>query len=106
MSKRKISKKKKESMQSIAEERIRILLGKAFEAMKEGREDLARRYCTLARNIQLRYRVRLKKEITLKYCKKCHLPWIVGKTLKVRTNSKERCIEYICMCGYRKRYRY
>ncbi|MGB9635102.1 MAG: ribonuclease P protein component 4 [Candidatus Micrarchaeia archaeon] len=106
MSKRKISKKKKESMQSIAEERIRILLDKAFEAMKEGNEGFARRYCALARKIQLRYRVRLKKEIALKYCKKCYLPWIIGKTLKVRTNSKDRCIEYICICGYKKRYRY
>ncbi len=106
MAKKRLSAKKKGMAVSIAEERVAILLKLARETYLGGDAELARRYCRLARKVQLRYRVRLKKETALKYCKKCFTPWIVGRTVRVRTNSKNKCVEYTCVCGRVKRYVY
>lgn len=105
MSKRK-SRKDKENIRKIATERAEQLIRLAKERLYEGNEVLAKRYCRLAKKLQLKYRVKLKKEMDLKYCKKCFIPWIFGKNVLVRNNCTMHCTEYRCECGYVKRYGY
>ncbi len=96
----------KNRIREIAQERIAVLTHLARKRLEEGNAQLAKRYCQLARMIQLKHRVRLKKEMGLKYCKMCYIPWIFGKNVHVRNNSKTHCTEYACGCGYVKRYGY
>lgn len=88
----------KRMVTEVAKERVELLLDLAKKKYTEGDETLAKRYCQLARKIQLRYRVR-NKEYLKKYCKKCFLPWVKGKTVKVRVNSRSAFVEYVCTCG-------
>ncbi|MCX8200470.1 MAG: ribonuclease P, partial [Candidatus Micrarchaeota archaeon] len=71
MSKKRLSAKKKSAASDIARERVETLLHLARKMLGQGRCDIARRYCSLARKIQLRYRVRLPRKGRLEYCKKC-----------------------------------
>ena len=106
MTKRRLSAKKKGAATDIARERVDTLLQLAKKMLKEGRADVARRYCSLARKIQLRYRVRPSRKGRLEYCKKCFTPWVPGRSVRVRLDSNRRCVEYECACGHRKRMRY
>jgi len=106
MTKKRLSAKKKGIASDIARERVDTLLRLAKKMLKEGREDVAKRYCSLARKIQLRYRVKPSRKGRLEYCKKCFIPWIPGKSVRIVLNSNRRCVEYICACGHVKRIRY
>ena len=67
--------------------------------------DLARRYIEIVLKYRDSNRVRIPKEIKNSFCKKCHTPWIPGKTVKVRLTNK--LITYTCLvCGYKKRIPY
>jgi ribonuclease P protein subunit RPR2 len=92
----------KKMVTDVARQRVELLLGLAKEKYTEGNEVLARRYCQLARKIQLRYRIR-NKEYLKKYCKICFIPWIKGRTVSVRVNSQSAFVEYTCTCGYKKK---
>ena len=92
----------KKMVTEVAKERIELLLELEKNKYIEGDETLARRYCQLARKIQLRYRIR-NNEYLKKYCKKCFTPWIKGKTVTVRVNSQSAFVEYTCICGYKKK---
>lgn len=103
MAKRRLSARKKSAAADIARERIGTLLQLAKKMLGQGRGDIARRYCSLARKIQLRHRVRLPYRGRLEYCKKCFTPWVPGRSVRVRLNSDQRCIEYACACGHKKK---
>ena len=63
---------------------------------------LAKRYVTLARKTAMRHRIQLGNKA---FCKKCGVPWIPGKTLKVRLKGKTAL--YICLnCNNVKRFPY
>ncbi|MEM3363916.1 MAG: ribonuclease P [Candidatus Micrarchaeia archaeon] len=103
MTRRRLSAKKKGVASDIARERVITLLQLAKKMLGQGRDDVAKRYCSLARKIQLRYRVRLPRKGRLEYCKKCFIPWVPGKSVRVRLDSNRRCVEYACVCGHKKR---
>jgi ribonuclease P protein subunit RPR2 len=92
----------KRMVTEVAKERVELLLELAKHKYIEGDENLAKRYSQLARKIQLRYRIR-NKEYLKKYCKKCFIPWIKGKTVSVRVNSQSAFVEWTCVCGYKKK---
>jgi RNase P subunit RPR2 len=92
----------KKLVTEVAKERIELLLELAKQKYTEGNIVLAMRYCQLARKIQLRYRIR-NNEYLKKYCKKCFIPWIKGKTVTIRVNSQSAFVEWTCMCGYKKK---
>lgn len=92
----------KKMVTEVARERVELLLDLAKVKYTEGDEKLAKRYCQLARKIQLRYRIR-NNEYLKKYCKKCFIPWIKGKTVQVRLNSQSAFVEWNCICGYKKK---
>ena len=90
----------------LAKERILILLDEAEASLKKGNKEKSRRYVSIAKAISTKNKVplgRLKKN----FCKKCGIYFIPGKTLRVRTQKKDKRVVYTCLeCGNIQRYRY
>ncbi|ARM75025.1 ribonuclease P protein component 4 [Acidianus manzaensis] len=79
------------------------LIDLAIEEAKNGDLDLAKKYVKLARDYAKYGRFKLPLEYRRKYCRKCNVPLIPGKTLRVRIKSKiliRSCLE----CGWIRRY--
>lgn len=79
--------KKPAWQKSIARERIDLLFEEADKRFEE-KPDYSHRYVNLAREIGMRYRVRLPKELKRKYCKHCHKYLKPGVNAKIRFNQK------------------
>ncbi len=92
-------------VKQIAKERIEVLFRNAQENAKTHPER-AKRYIQLAKKIGMRYLVRFPKKLKVSYCKKCSSPLISGYNLKVKLNSRHKCVEYTCSCGEVKRFPY
>ena len=87
----------------IAQESIRDLFRLSEEMYEKGEYGLSSRYLELARKISLRIRVKIPKELKLRYCKHCFTPLVPGKSCRVRI--KKRRIIYTCLnCGKIRRY--
>ncbi|TDA28410.1 MAG: ribonuclease P [Archaeoglobi archaeon] len=67
-------KREREKEKQIAMERIIYLIERA-QKFKNIDYELARRYIELARNISMKYRVRIPKKYKLLFCKKCLYPY-------------------------------
>ncbi len=67
-------KREREKERQIAMERIIYLIERA-QRFKNIDYELARRYIELARNISMKYRVRIPKKYKLLFCKKCLYPY-------------------------------
>ena len=93
MSRRRISNDK---IEKIAAERVSRLAELSQAALREGREDRARRYVTIAIRICQKTRVRMPEGFV--FCKKCHLPLVPGINLRVRV-VRERVISTCRGCG-------
>lgn len=93
MSKRHLS---KNAVLTTGGERMTILTNLSVDAVKEGKDDRARRYVSLARHIGMKTKAQMPEGF--KYCKGCLLPMIPGDNCRVRlTGSK---IVYTCSgCG-------
>ncbi len=91
---------------NIAKERIKLLFS---EAKKNAAKHPARanRYIFLARKLAMRYNLRMSSEQRREYCHKCYHYLLPGKNCTVRTNSKTKCVEYLCAdCKHINRYGY
>ncbi len=70
-------------------------------------ETLAKRYVSLARRIAARHRLPLGNKA---FCKECGLPWIPGKTVRVRLGRKRagsgKTVLYTCVCKNTRRFPY
>lgn len=93
MSRRRISNDK---IEKIAAERVSRLAELSQAALREGREDRARRYVTIAIRICQKTRVRMPEGFV--FCKRCHLPLVPGINLRVRV-VRERVISTCGGCG-------
>ena len=98
--------RKKGKAYDIASERVEILINKAIDEYKLKNVDLAQKLVKMAKKIQMKYRVKLKKELNLNYCKQCYIPWVTGDSVSVRIDSQKKCISYECICGMVRRLRY
>ena len=88
----------------IAKQRIIFLFEKADEVYSEN-QGLAKRYCTLARKIAMKSRVRIPRELKRRICKNCYTFLVPGKNCRIR--SKEGHMVYLCKeCKHITRYRY
>jgi ribonuclease P protein subunit RPR2 len=67
-------KREREKERQIAMERIIYLIERA-QKFKNIDYELARRYVELARNISMKYRIRIPKKYKLLFCKKCLYPY-------------------------------
>ncbi len=74
----------------IGEERISKLLDLSESAVREGKEDRARRYVEVARNISGKTQVAMPKD--RKYCKNCFIPMMPGINCTVRLSNHKVCI--------------
>lgn len=87
---------RKESNKDIASERVDILFGLAKE--NDANPELQKRYVSLAREIAMKQRLRLKKEHKRSFCKKCGSFLLPGKNLRVRVHGGK--VIYTCeTCG-------
>jgi len=100
MSKRRIS---KNAVVNIGEERISILTGLSKDALTDGREDLARRYVSLAGSIGRK--TRTKMPAGFRYCKKCMVPLVPGFNCTVRLTGG-KTVTRCQSCGSLKRMPY
>ncbi|MEM4633621.1 MAG: ribonuclease P Rpr2/Rpp21/SNM1 subunit [Candidatus Anstonellaceae archaeon] len=96
----------KQSLKSIIQERIDILLNAAISCMKRKEYYYAKRYVFLARKLAMRYNVRMSKSQKALFCKSCGMPSIPGFNLKVRLRKRKKSAEYLCSCGAKRSFKY
>ena len=97
MSKRRIS---NDRIAKIAAERVSILTQLSQTALREGREDRAKRYVTIALLICRKTRTEMPDGFA--FCKRCRLPLIPGINQRVRI-GESRVISTCGGCGNIKR---
>ncbi|MEM0475740.1 MAG: hypothetical protein QW343_03020 [Candidatus Norongarragalinales archaeon] len=94
------------NLSEIARGRCEKLLRLAAAVLDED-EKLAKRYVALARKIAARHRIPLGNKA---FCKKCGLPWIAGRTVKVRLGrrcaGRGKTVLYTCVCKNTRRFPY
>ncbi len=90
----------RERRRKIARERIGYLMNLADEAASMGGLDVATDYVKQARELGMKYTVRLPTEYKRKFCKYCYKylkPMISSRS---RTNSEKKRVEVKCLnCG-------
>jgi ribonuclease P protein subunit RPR2 len=84
---KKIRGRKPAWQKSIAKERIELLFEEAEKSFKERPND-SHRYIQLAREMGMRYRVRIPKELKRLYCKNCKKYIKPGVNATVRLSQK------------------
>ena len=85
----------KGALRSIGEQRVRTLTELSTEAVRDGRDDRARRYVELSLRICGKTRVRMPDGF--RYCNGCHLPLIPGVNCRVRLTGHK--VVTACPCG-------
>jgi ribonuclease P protein subunit RPR2 len=85
----------KNTVADIGRTRIGILTSLSLEAVSAGKNDRARRYVELARNIGMKTRTAVPKDF--RYCKDCLLPLVPGTNCTVRLTGGK--IVSNCECG-------
>ena len=90
--------------ETIASERIDRLESMAREAVREGREERARKYVRRARRIAERHRLRLPRAFAHSICRSCDAYLVPGRNARVRTQSGH--VVVTCDCGSQARYPY
>jgi len=97
----------KDNLEKIAKERIEILFEKAEQALKNNNPGLSKRYVALARQIGMKLELPIPRNLKRKFCKKCSIFWIPGKTLRTRIKKHEKRMTFTCLeCGNIQRYPY
>ncbi len=91
MSKRTRQKRIREFVRDIASERIERLFELA-EAEFSNRSERSDRYAQLAKEIGMRYRVRLPKKFKMHFCRKCARYLVYGVNARVRVKNKRTVI--------------
>ncbi len=85
----------KNAAANIGNARISTLIKLADNAVREGKDDRAIRYVTLAKSIGMKTRTNIPSEF--RYCKRCSLPMIPGFNCRIRftghkiTSSCAKC---------------
>ncbi|MBO5599515.1 MAG: ribonuclease P protein component 4 [Candidatus Methanomethylophilus sp.] len=85
----------RKDVRKIGDERVSILTGLACKAVRDGRDDRARRYVELARAICGKAQTEMPRDF--RYCKKCLLPMMPGINCRVRLTGGK--ITSGCACG-------
>jgi len=95
------------NIKKIAEKRIRTLFELAEEELKRGNFERVRRYIELARKIGMKAQYTIPRELKRKFCKRCNMLLVPGKTCSVRLNKRTKTINIKCFyCNNIKRYKY
>ena len=91
--KRKYSKKPRKQRELVLE-RIKILFKEAKEAFKKDPK-LADRYVKLARELAMKYKVRIPPILKRRFCKHCYSYLVPSVNLRVRTRNGK--VVYYCL---------
>lgn len=85
----------KNALRTLGTERVRTLTALSEEAVRNGRDDRARRYVGLSLRICGKARVDMPEGF--RYCKECLLPMMPGINCKVRLTGHK--VVSTCACG-------
>jgi ribonuclease P protein subunit RPR2 len=91
--------------ENIADERIKILFSLADRSALAGDLVSASRYVGRARDIAMKFNIRLGREYGGSFCRGCGSYLLPGKTSLIRINSLEKRVETKCLSCGRKRYK-
>lgn len=91
--------------ENIADERIKILFSLAGRSALAGDLASASRYVGRARDIAMKFNIRLGKEYGGRFCRGCGTYLLPGKTSVIRINSAEKRAETKCVSCGKKKYR-
>lgn len=101
------SRKREKLMRDIARESMYLLFDESLKALRRGDKELARRYVEIMVRLSMKARVRLRRDIKRRICKRCRIPLVPGLTSSVRIRGRGkrlllvvRCLE----CGHVRRY--
>jgi ribonuclease P protein subunit RPR2 len=86
--------KKSSKQKEIARERIKVLFKQAKEVFNKNKS-LANRYIKLARELAMKYKIRIPPELKRRFCKHCYKYLMPGKNVRVRT--REGKVVYYCL---------
>jgi ribonuclease P protein subunit RPR2 len=94
--------RRKNIIKSSVRSSIEKLLG---EARKSFGSDPVRskRYVGMAFELLKKNKVRLPRELSNSFCRKCHSVWIPGKSVTVYYDKKTDALRVRCTCGFSKR---
>lgn len=87
-------------------QQLQRLFDLAELAVEQSDAALGRHYLDVARRMVLRTRVRLPRELRLRYCRRCGQLFHAGKTSRVRVRSQgqTRYLVITCLaCGFRRK---
>src|SRR5215467_10975308 len=88
---------KRSLVNTVARERIQILLQNARAKVRAKELGLARRYVQLAWSISTRTKVRIPRDDKWFLCKNCSLPLIPGTNARVRLSPEKSYITITCL---------
>lgn len=102
-----VSRRRERLIKDIARESMYLLFDESLKALRRGDKELARRYIEIMTRLSMKARVRLRRDIRRRVCKRCGIPLVPGLTSSVRVRGRGkrlllvvRCLE----CGHVKRY--
>ncbi len=95
--------KRKRVIKSSVRSSIKELVGQAQKAYRQGKAERSARYIKMALDLVKKHKVRIPEELRNSFCRKCHVVWIPGKTVKVSYDRKNSCLRVKCKCGHSKR---
>ncbi len=98
-----MSKKPKTLIKSSVRDSIRKLVSEAEEVFQKGNEERSKRYVGMAMELVKKHRIRLPDNLRNSFCRKCHIIWVPGKTVRITYDSKNDCLRAKCRCSYSKR---
>ena len=87
-------KPKPKKEKQIALERIKVLFQQAKEVFKKDKS-LANRYVKLARELSMKYKVRIPPNLKRRFCKNCYSYLMPGVNARIRTRNGK--VVYYCM---------
>lgn len=85
----------RKDIRNIGNERIAVLTDLSRQAVRDGRDDRARRYVQLARAIGGKTQTGMPEGF--RYCKECLLPLMPGTNCRIRLTGGK--ITVSCVCG-------
>jgi len=98
-----MAKGQKKLIKSSVRSSIAHLIEQAESAWKRNQPERSKRYVGMAMDLVKKHKVRLSKEQRNKFCRKCHVWWVAGETLKLVYDQKHHLIRLKCQCGHSKR---
>ena len=101
--KRRIKRTTKNIIKNAVSKSIEKLFDEANKEYKKGNVERSKRYIEMIMELVKKNKVRLPDKLRNAFCRKCHILWIPGETIKVVYDKRHNCLRIKCKCGYTKR---